>query len=155
MGSDWALFGLYEFSNVPCCIMAGGGIAVRLFGSAFDFGFGLVCICICAGLKQGCKNIFELTAWGEARFRIARTAWTRHRTASPRSAVWQGSYRRRASVDHPARHHARTLAPQLSQLLHPNPTRTAILKAWLVARDPHPGVLYCRTKQLVFTEGRD
>ena len=38
-----------------------------------------VCICIYAGLKKGCKNIFELTAWGEARFRIARTSKTGRR----------------------------------------------------------------------------
>ena len=102
------------------------------------------------GQGMGAKIIFELPARGEAHFRIPRpwTAPPGHRTSSLRSASWQGSYRRRASVDHPAGHHARTLAPQLSQLLHPNPPR-------LLARDPHPGVLYCGTKRLVFTEGRD
>ena len=50
-------------------------------------------------------------------------------------------------------HHARALAPQLSQLLHPSPARSP--QSLARARDPHPAVLYCGTKRLMFTEGRD
>ena len=74
--------------------------------------------------------------------------------AVPGTAAGPGSYRRRASVDHPAcimldvGITAQSVTPPKSNS-HRNPQSLAR------ARDPHPGVLYCRTKRLLFMERRD
>ena len=76
--------------------------------------------------------------------------WTSDWTASPRSAARLRSYRRFTSVDHPACI-VLDVGTSAQQLLHPNPTRTVILKAWPSGAGFTSEVPYCRSKRLILT----
>ena len=96
-------------------------------------------------------------AWsGAARFRFARTAPTGPPTGRrvPVRLLGQGlTADVRLSTIRPAS--CSSVGTTAQSITPPKSNSHRSPQSLARARDPHPGVLYCGTKRLVFTEGRD